>query len=345
MSKKKISTLFISILLSSIIALPSNSAVSTEITFDNLFQSRKLISQVTWSKFNAQAQRSDKLVIPVKVLVGPNTKPTYKTPVKAFNLVAQGFDGYQLAKKVTLIQYQFVDMKWAENTLKKMVTSDQYQLFSRNESGKVFDSHCVNENKNCYGAKALTAQSGEAFILHGVMNELPVGKSEKIRMTTGMLEAHEYFHTIQDVPFRGKNLPREKFPPAWLTEGSAELVQNLAINQKSYKDYLYFIKENSMSLYGNYINRDPAYLSEYLDFQNNKNNWENYENDVAYSLGSRICEILVAVKGPNSLLDMHYEMSKGKGFESAFSKVYGKSWKQVQPIIAKTLAANIKDYL
>ena len=38
-------------------------------------------------------------------------------------------------------------------------------------------------------------------------------------------------------------------------------------------------------------------------------------------------------------------MGTGVGFEKAFSNVYGKSWKQVQPIIAKTLAANIKDFL
>lgn len=335
--------------LSTLILLSATPAIadskSTEITFDNLFDNRKSISQTAWANFNTQYKALAEPKISVKIYKGPHTKPLYATPQKAIAKVNRAFAKYQPASKVTFIQYQFEDMKWAFNQLKKLVDSSQLNLFIQNEGGALFESNCDSGKKNCYGAKALTAATGEAFVLQGVMNEIPVGRSEKSRMQTGMLEAHEYFHTLQDVPFRGKGLERGKYPPMWLTEGSAELVQNLAINQGSLRGYKTFINDDSMNLYGNYINRDPSYLSKYLDFSNNKNYWQDFPNDVAYSLGSRICEILVAVKGPNSLIDMNYEMGTGVGFEKAFSNVYGKSWKQVQPIIAKTLAANIKDFL
>jgi hypothetical protein len=324
---------------------PLDANANVDITFENLFKNRKSISQVAWSKFTSKSAAKNQAGIPVMVYVGPNTKPLYKTPKIAVAQVTQAFSQYQPPKKVTFIQYQYTDMKWAQNTLRKLITSEQLQHFTRNEGGQLFESNCESGRKNCFGAKALTATSGEAFILQGVMNELPVGRGDKTRMTTGMLEAHEYFHTLQDVPIVGQGLARDKFPPNWLTEGSAELVQNLAVNKASYKNYIAFIKEDSNGLYGNYIYRDPEYISKYLDFGNNRNYWEDYPSDMSYSLGSRICEILVAVKGPNSLLDMNYEMGSGVGFEKAFVKVYGKSWSQVQPIIARTLAANIKDYL
>jgi hypothetical protein len=320
-------------------------AGSTKITFDNLFQNRKLVSETAWAKFSAQSKAQKEPNTSVKIYKGPSTRLLFKNPQVAISQVVRAYSKYKPATKVTFIQYQYRDMKWAFNQLKKLVDSSQLQLFIQNEGGMLFESNCDAGQKNCHGAKALTAANGEAFVLQGVNNELPVSKSEKARLQTGMLEAHEYFHTLQDVPFIGKGLERDKYPPMWLTEGSAELVQNLAINQGSFKSYLEFIKNDSMNLYGNYINRDPEYLSEYLDFSNNKNYWADYPNDTAYSLGSRICEILVAIEGPNSLIDINYELGKGIGFEKAFVNVYGKSWKSIQPTVARTLAANIKDFL
>jgi hypothetical protein len=56
-----------------------------------------------------------------------------------------------------------------------------------------------------------------------------------------------------------------------------------------------------------------------------------------YEVSSRIAEILVALKGPQSLLDVLDEMAKNQNFDVAFEKVYGISYERATPIITRIL--------
>ena len=331
---------------SQLICGPAFGGVSPgKITFDSLFANRKSVSYVAWQQFAKSFDSGPVEKVHYEILVGPHTKMLYKTPEKAIDVVNRAFHNHKTAKNVVFIEYQYADMDWAYKQLSKLVDAAQMQIFNRNENGGLVSSNCMDGTKNCGAAKALTAANGVAFVLEGVSNEAPFAANVAMNVTSGMLEAHEYFHSIQDVPFRGKMIAESNYPPQWFTEGSAEVVKNLVINHAAIKKYKAYVGFMSAHLYGDYINRDPAYISKYLDFSNNKNKWENYSKDDAYLLGNRICEILVAVGGLDSLMTMNEEMGKNIGFLRAFNNVYGISWSKAQPLIAKTIAANIADNL
>ena len=50
-------------------------------------------------------------------------------------------------------------------------------------------------------------------------------------------------------------------------------------------------------------------------------------------MGARIIEILVALKGPDSLIDVYEQIATGKSFSQAFELVYGISYEAAKPII------------
>jgi hypothetical protein len=54
-----------------------------------------------------------------------------------------------------------------------------------------------------------------------------------------------------------------------------------------------------------------------------------------------VIESLVALKGPDVMLDMYVEMGKGLTFDQAFSNLFGVEWSYAIPILAKTIYANL----
>jgi hypothetical protein len=54
-----------------------------------------------------------------------------------------------------------------------------------------------------------------------------------------------------------------------------------------------------------------------------------------------LAEILVAIKGPDSAMQVFNESVNGGGFESAFQRIYGSTFQSVLPIISKTIALEL----
>ena len=60
-------------------------------------------------------------------------------------------------------------------------------------------------------------------------------------------------------------------------------------------------------------------------------------NQVGYKLGTRISEMLVALKGPTIFTQLDNLMAQGKSYDQAFQSIFGTSWESAQPTIAKIL--------
>jgi hypothetical protein len=58
-------------------------------------------------------------------------------------------------------------------------------------------------------------------------------------------------------------------------------------------------------------------------------------------MGARIIEILVALKGPDSLIDVYEQIATGKSFSQAFELVYGISYEAAKPIITSIVVDQI----
>ena len=76
---------------------------------------------------------------------------------------------------------------------------------------------------------------------------------------------------------------------------------------------------------------------DYLSMSHYEKNWDNFPYAMKYEMSARTVEILVALKGPDSIVRLIEVMASGNTFDKAFETVYGISYESAKPIIAKIL--------
>ena len=316
---------------------PTAEPIVLPTSFENLYERRKGISLAAWQKSSDVIKASKNKSGPLEIFTGPNTKPNfddYPTPV---SLVSRLFPARSEPAKTIVIRYKYVDLEWAETTLRSKLTAEEFTQLNNNEGGKAIAGRCDVSSRNCRGAMQQTTMAGLSLIIQGVPNEEdkndPTGK---LRFGSGMLEAHEYFHSLQRIPIMDKT---NVWPHAWFREGGAEWVQNMAVNYNDYKTYQDFIVADcSYSC----TKLSEADIVEFLE--NSKENYTppKFDQFLNYSLSSRFIEALVALKGPDIVIDIYEQMGKRLTFEQGFKNTFGVEWSYALPILAKTIYANLK---
>ncbi len=320
--------------------LPSATPAPTQatITFENLFENRAAISYTAWKKTSDLIASSTSKLGDLDINTGPNTKPWFNQLSTALGFVSRAFPNEPEAKKVLIIRYNFQDQDWATNLLKSKISQQEFDRLNRDEGGRLLSSNC-EQSGTCRGSKEQTTQDGLAILLIGVPNSV---SQDPIRYSTGQLEAHEYFHSIQRVPFVNVNLQSKDWPTRWFLEGSAEWIQNAAVNSQSFSKYQSFLKSDcdpSSSCSG----LSESVISDYLSKSHLGNGMSDFDQRYAYSLGSKVCELLSAIAGPEALIQIWNAQATGIGWDAAFQKVYGVDWNSVYPLIAKSLNSNIQN--
>lgn len=339
---KKVLTL--AILLTGLTALTPVSIAQAQdqnITLENIVKLRKQISASAWKAINKQAQTKSNQLIEVNVVTGPKTKTLFKNPKSAIDKVVGTFNDYEAPDKVIIIQFNYLDMKWAQKTILNFFTKEELNRISNGNLNRLFETKCEASRKDCFGSEAIQVSEEQGLIIQGVPKSLPASYVEIQRFSTGQLETHEFFHLMQEKPLFGKDLGVKPRPPVWLIEGSAEWMQNAIVNSNKYSNYLKFIKADSQSLYP--AANSKKFWVDLLSVTDNREFNEKYDQWLAYNGGSRVTEILVAIYGPTVVLDLYNEFSNGQGFEAAFENVTGTKFKEAIPILAEALSLNIKD--
>ena len=302
-------------------------------SFSNLYENRNGIAYAAWKATADSIANGKSNIVNLKIYIGPKTTaPKYKTPEIAIGLVSQAFSKYKTPENVHVIQYSVQDIKWAEDKVKSIVDMAAYNELNRNENGRLVDSNCGETD--CYGAKQVSTNSGIAFVLQGVPtgnNNDPLGVA---RWELGQLDAHEFTHAMQRATIAGQQT--KDWPNGWVMEGSAELAQNLVMSYKSYDEYMKWRKLDSQEFYGKNTKITTSFMTAYLGTSGAEDCRNNNEPCYKYNLGSRIMEILVALKGPGVMLDLFRE-SALQGFEPAFQSIFGSTWAEASPIINKTI--------
>jgi hypothetical protein len=318
--------------------------------FRDLYENRKAIAYAAWLKTSTVIAGSDARIPLTQIFIGPNTTPWYTNIRLIEELDSKAFPTAKLPSKVFVFFYNYRDLNWAMTEVKAALSADEYDQLNANEGGHLVDSGCQPLVKDCLGSKEVTTSPGSdtALLLIGVHNHSGMytvngttygdpGVSEL--NFNGLLLAHEYFHAIQREPFQGKSVSQGDYPPPWLREGSAQFIQIATVYHDSYSKFLNW-KKISVGGYIKNQGLSESFISDYLSLKHFEDNWSSFNGDWAYFLGHRIVEALVAVKGPESLVDLYTKMSSRIGFESAFSEVYGISYEDVVPILAKVISAN-----
>jgi hypothetical protein len=95
----------------------------------------------------------------------------------------------------------------------------------------------------------------------------------------------------------------------------------------------------------NSLFRDSTYTSEWIQeyfVVNPPSSWfTKYPNWRQYDMGAMLVEVLTALKGPGSTMEIWKLMGTNQTFNQAFEKVYGISFEKALPIISKAIALQL----
>jgi hypothetical protein len=300
--------------------------------FKDLYEKRDGIAYAAWKLTSDNLSNGKSNVSNLIIHTGPNTTPKYKTPEMAINLVSKTFSSNKTPEQIYLVQYSSKDLDWAEEKVKSLLSTSDYDQLNRNENGHLVDSNC---KPDCLGSKQVSTNSGVAFILQGVPltnNGDPMGVA---RWQKGQLEAHEFVHAMQRATVTGQQ--SRSWPYTWIVEGGAELGQNLVMSNASYEEYLKWRKIDSSEFYGKDSLITKKYVEDYLSLDSDAAFFRAQSSYYSYNLGSRIMEIFVALKGPGVILDV-YKLTYLNGFSDAFKSIFGIPWSEATPVIAAVIA-------
>jgi hypothetical protein len=283
-----------------------------------------------WRKSADVLQSSTAKNAKLTVLVGPNTHPGNEIPQMAISQVSRLFPNYKESKEYVLIYFNFRDAAWAESKFNSYIGTDG----GYDTSGSV-QKICPSEIA-CGSGLAVKNQVTNISV--SLITAGTASLSDK-RFLNGVIEAHEYFHTIQNAQFE-KSVNNNGMVPRWLVEGSASFVENAAINYDSFDKYKIQKTSNIQGLlYRKEFNEQK--LITFLDAPSlgkDWSSWDSYDPVRVYDIGSLVTEIMVSIKGPESIMEQFKLIASGMTFQQAFEKVFGISWADGVKTIAKALA-------
>jgi hypothetical protein len=264
------------------------------------------------------------------LLIGPNTHPGNEIPQMAISQVSRLFPNYKESKEFVLIYFNYKDAGWAESQFNKYVGTDG----GYDTSGSI-QKICPSEVA-C--ASGLAVKNQVTGISVSLVTAGTASLSDK-RFLNGVLEAHEYFHTIQNAQFENVS-NNTGMMPRWLIEGSASFVEDAAINYDSFDRYKIQKTSNIQGLlYRKEFNEQK--LISFLDAPSlgkDWSSWDSYDPSRVYDIGMLVTEIMVSIKGPESIMEQYKLVASGMSYQQAFEKVFGISWSEGVKIIAKVLA-------
>jgi hypothetical protein len=313
-------------------ALPTN--------FSDLAANRKGISQAAWTKVNQSIAKNTSKVGTFNIHTGPNTKPYFDDYQKPVALVSKLFPTIKEPASNIVIQYKFKDLTWADAKVKELLPASEIERLNRDEGGRLLTSNCDSSQKTCFGSKQLTTTNGINLVLQGVPEQLYSSDlAGQDRFKGGMLEAHEYFHSLQRIPTQGIGIQQKDYPPVWFVEGSAEWVQNAAINNRDFNKYKNYFDLDCQATCKKLSKSDIAKI---LTEATNSFWPKEYEYWLNYALGSLLIESLVSITNPESIMKIYDELATRIGFTGAFKNVYGLEWSAAIPILSEAVYLNLQ---
>jgi hypothetical protein len=297
-------------------------------SFDDLIQNYEGIAYSAWSKSRTKIIASTKTDVNLKLVLGPNSALTNKNPIDAINLVSRLYSGYAKSVDLYFLAFNFEDRDWAVKQMDLIIPTAG--------SGWIYDVACATKS-TCFGGGSFTDSSNKHLIVEtmGFIND---------NTTSGTLEAHEFTHSVQQMTM-GSARPSVEFLtapwfPNWYWEGQANFSQNAAIWFDSFDKYISQRRQVSEGLFRASI-YDSKYIESYFVLNPNKEWGAKHERWRQYDLGAMFIEILVALKGPDSTMEMWRLAGTGESLESAFEKVYGISFAKALPIMSKAIALEL----
>ena len=335
-SKKRISLLLITLTVGFLTGCantePELTAPKFEIpaepkSFEDMLENPNSVVYWAWKKSADQIIKNTTSKAEFKIEVGPKTIADNTNPSGGINLASRLYLDFEKQIPTKFVYFEHKDVDWAQLKVN--------EFYGRNIQGwqkKEASRMCPSEDR-CRGASAMTSFDKKSALV--ILSSSQTGKQTK-NNTDGPIEAHEYTHIIQDSQ-QGKylgNLPR------WQFEGEATFAQNAAIYFDDYEEYL----EARDSVIGALIysvKPDVDWLTEFISpkegYTYGGAAWDKYDGARVYDVGMAITEVLTALAGPTSTMQLSQLVGEGLSYEKAFTKIYGVEWEKGVSMIAQIL--------
>jgi hypothetical protein len=317
-------------------------------SWEDLLESREGIAYKAWLSMSKTVATSSSSLGNVSVLIGPNTEPPFKDLQGAMSLVSRGFPTSKQPSNITVITFNYTDQMWADDLYRKFLANES-DFFKRTHQDHVMNM-CQASRKICWSAMGFTNAAGDGVLLLGVVEDeiskgLDPTYSNYARSIGGLTVAHEYFHTIQR-KLIDKNYFQMMFnPPTWFNEATAVYVENSAMNHTSFDKYMRFRAVDAKLAYPSCGAADQGcfpvtedIMTNFLSLSHYSTNWSNFPYGMKYEVSIRTIEILVALKGHESITDVYSYMEQNHTFEEAFLKIYGITYSSAVPLLAKIVS-------
>jgi hypothetical protein len=299
-------------------------------SFQNLNGNLAGISYAAWAKSAAQIKVSTSKMLDSNILFyrGTHTTKSEAVPIEAVKRTSKLFAFSSQPSKLHVIYYVRDDISWAQQKFEELMNLGAgYSPNAASDNCKV--------SSPCWGASSWMSSTKEGVVL------IAVGELD-LNHTSGTLEAHEFTHSIQTYLDSTKthwDLPR------WLLEGGAEWSQGAAIYHSDYSLYKEERRRNTGDLFNHPTTYSKAWIQNYLKATGDQSwaYWDQFEAWRVYDVGLMATEILVALKGPTSVMNLYSKVCTGSGmtWAQAFKAEYGSEWSDVVPYMADAIAKEI----
>jgi len=313
--------------------------------WQDVYEKRLGIPHSAWSQISSNIASSSSKVGNVEVFVGPNTILNYPDYRINMDLVSKAFPSARNVKTVKIFIFNFKDSGWADAKFKSVFSYETAAF--KNRHAQAVTEICPEKREVCF-AQAFVDSNLDGVIMYGITDkgsreQQAQTYSEYARDSLGYVIGHEYMHTIQRVILGDRWYQRDFTPPSWFNEGSAVFIENAAPNYNSFENFMRFRAVDSKLLYSDCpyeycVKIDENRVFDYLSLSHYEKNWDNFPYAMKYEMSARTVEILVALKGPDSLIRMVEVMASGKKFDEAFQIVYEINYDQARSIISKIIA-------
>ena len=282
--------------------------------FSELKSKYKSFHYLSWKKTTDEILKANTINVPVVEIIGPNSKKCDNASIQAVQKIQKMYSKSKLPKKLNIIYSDKADKEWLVQKTSTMLNEFEMQ---KNEN-TMFNPESINSNTQ------------EAVVW------FEDSCSSKDQMSiSGAGTAHGYTHSIQKLQFVNSTGSWGSWgkAPRWLLEGGATFSENIiALGEnastwdKAPQFHNYDLKKYDLKFY-----------EDFLSYNSNSYSWETtnkYPNQRVYDIGSIVCEILIAIKGPSSIIDLYYDFATTQNFDLSFKNVYGVSWSYAKPRIS-----------
>ena len=303
--------------------IPLPSVEKTPTGFGDLIENYRGIPMAVWNEAQKLANSgTEKTNFDIEI--GPKTKlqAEVSSPIIYLKRASRLWSNYAQPTTTKAFLYNYTDLSWVQEK-------------NRNLGGSWHKPEELADN--CKSATDCNSFGG-AF---NGMGQLFIGVSNEVKplWNLGWVRGnyyHEYTHTVQ---YTQLNAPANVKLPCWFAEGQPQVIGQ-SLGFENFIDYgksrASWVKQPAGVL-GDY---NPESILRFYELTGAAGNGicnQNVRSRV-YDIGYFTVEALSSIKGIQASMDLVGRVGKGNSFESSFLEIYGVTWKEAAPVLARVVS-------